>query len=80
MCLSLLQFGAVFVTTIINLPDVTFLISSCWLFVAIAKEITNDLAGLSLNKKTKNRRKLARERFCNIVQIYAELKQLSGSW
>lgn len=80
MCLSLLQFAAVFVTTIINLPDVAFLVGSCWLFIAIAKDITNDLAGLSFNRRSNNtRHRLAREHFCDIVQVYAELKQLSGN-
>lgn len=77
--LLLIQFVGVFTAALVALPNVTFLIGSTWLFNCIAKDVTNDLAGLNVNRKSISNRKVVRERFCSIVKLFSELKQLSDS-
>lgn len=73
--LSLIQFGTVFITTIVLLPNTSFLVGSCWLFIGIAKDLTNDLAELNVDRNSINSQMVVRERFCSIMHEYSKLKQ-----
>lgn len=54
-----------------------FFIGSCWLFVSFAKDITSDLDLLNIAGKSNRSRLKIRERFCNIVQVHSNVKELS---
>lgn len=68
--------ASVWSVTICALPNITFLVGSCWLLISGAEDITNDLAGLNMNEKQTNLFPVAKERFRSIVNNYCELKQL----
>lgn len=51
---------------------------SCWLFIAIAEDITNDMTAFNRTVETskyKNYRAEMIERFCDVIQNYTEAKQ-----
>lgn len=51
---------------------------SCWLFVAIAEDITNDMTAFNRIVETlkyKNDCAELIDRFCDVIQIYTEAKQ-----
>lgn len=57
-----------------------FLIGSCWLFVTIAEDITNDLKQLNINEDKvshESRQKLQRRIIINIVRLHVDATQLS---
>lgn len=60
-------------------PLLIFFIGSCWLLKSFATEVTNELRYLEVNCKTnhQNKRKL-RVAVCNVVQLFADTKQLSS--
>lgn len=62
-----------------NLIQTTcFFIGSCWLYICLAKNLRNDLSLLNVHRKAKERNKKIKECFCQIVQNFADVKELSG--
>lgn len=59
------------------MPAICFLTGSCWLFILFAKDITNDLKLLEINGKLKRNRAEGKRRFCRIVRVYSDVKELS---
>lgn len=54
-----------------------FYIGSCWLFISFVKDIKNDLDLLNVAGKSKRSRMKVTERFCDVVQVYSNVKELS---
>lgn len=59
------------------MPGICFLLGCCWLFICFAKEVTNDLSLLNINGRRKRNRFEVKQRFCNIVRVYTDVKELS---
>lgn len=57
-------------------PTVCFFIGLCWLSVAFAKDITIDLNFLNIGGKSNRSQVKLIKRFCGIVQLYADARQL----
>lgn len=56
----------------------SLLVGSCWLFIIIVDDIANDLPKLdSGDYSSQRRRAKVIKYFCNILECYADLKQLS---
>lgn len=52
--------------------------ASCWLFISIAEDITNEMASFNIVIKTSNRNRTAlgiTKQFCDIGQCYSDAKQ-----
>lgn len=47
---------------------------SCWLFIFIAEDITQDVAAFNFTASNENQRELTK-RFCDTVQIHSDAKQ-----
>lgn len=66
-------------TLLCGTTAMSFGIGTCWLFINMAKDIISDFEQLNVadySKKTSPTK--AMQHFCNIVQCYADLKQLSS--
>lgn len=59
------------------IPIICILIGSCWLSIVFVKDLINELAHLNTAKSKRNHPEI-RAHFCQIVQSYADAKQLSG--
>lgn len=61
------------------IPTICFCLGSGWFLMSFAEDITNDLRHLNVNKKPRlpdDRREL-RLKFCKIIQLYTDVKELS---
>lgn len=69
----------VFCAFLTSLPYMTISIGFCWLLIAIAKEITNNLSNLKSSKASTFRRRKHefKAHLCKIIQLHSHLKQLS---
>lgn len=65
------QWAAAVCTLFGGTTAISFLVGSCWLFITILDDITNDLNKLN----GRNRKKL--QHFREIIVCYADVKQLS---
>lgn len=54
------------------------MVGTCWVFTVALKDITNDLPMLTVGGRSLKKREKIKRRFCNFVQIYLDLKELSG--
>lgn len=70
-----LQFAAGSATFLIAIPNVSFFCSSCWLFIFVADDITNDLMAFNRVKAKKENLVPKLKRFCEIIQIHSDAKQ-----
>lgn len=77
MLLSLVQTPWSFCLIFAAVPTISFYIGSCWLFIAFAKDIKNDLDQLHIAGNSKRSHMKVMERFCNNVQAYSNAKELS---
>lgn len=57
-----------------------FILCSCFLFICIAKDITNDLPLLDCKKPSKSDDRKMKQRFCDTIQMYSDAKQLSKTF
>lgn len=65
-------------TVLMGAPPLCFLIGACTLLSAFAKDITNDLVNFSaITIASKHSIQALTIRFSNILQMYADIKQLS---
>lgn len=71
------QSAGTYAAIISGVTSMAFLISSCWLFVCIAKDITTDLPLLDCSEKSTRHDPTMKRRFCSIIQMYADARQLS---
>lgn len=61
---------------IIFAPFFCYIFASCWLFINIADDITNDVVALNNAVKTPDTgRAELMKRFCDIVQFYTDAKE-----
>lgn len=61
-------------------PVTCFIAGSCWLFVAFVEDITSDLCALNAEIKSTNANQMdVKKRFCEIINLYSDVKQLSGN-
>lgn len=75
LCIECMAVFSIILTTI---PLVCFFIGSCWLCIAFAKDITNDLSLWNLGGLTSNQSHLkCKMKLCRIVEIHSDVKQLS---
>lgn len=73
------QSAGTYAAIISGVTSIAFFICSCWLFVCIAKDITTDLPLLDCSKKSKPDDPTMKQRFCTIIQMYSDARQLSKS-
>lgn len=57
---------------------VTFLIGTVWIFISFTKDISNDLLLLNADNKPSGRNADTKKKFIDIIQYYADIKQLSA--
>lgn len=60
----------------ILLPAFSFMIGSCVLFIFVADDITKDLAVFNSGKVAKKNRVPRLKRFCAIIEIHSDARQL----
>lgn len=73
----LAQCGGTVITVIVAVAFLNFVFGSCWLFIVIADDITNDVGRFNdiiAIRDTDDRMELM-ERFRDIVEHYADAKQ-----
>lgn len=58
------------------IPNVCFFIGLCWISIAFAEDIANDLNFLNIGGASKQRQAKLVERFCGVIQLYADARQL----
>lgn len=58
------------------IPTVWFFVGLCWLSIAFAKDIASDLNFLNIGGASEDCHVKLIQRFCEIVQIYADARQL----
>lgn len=73
----LLQCAAVYSMLFGTVVVLDFWLGSCWLFVEVAKDITNDLAHLNVNERANWNTPTLKWVFSDIVKLYLDAKQLS---
>lgn len=59
----------------IEMPFFGFYFGSCWLFVFIAGDITQDLVAFNKGELVNRNRVEKMTRFCDIIRIYSDAKQ-----
>lgn len=75
LCIEWMAVFSIIQTTI---PVMCFFIGSCWLYIAFAKDITNDLNLLDIGGFESNEgRTKIKLKLCHIAQIHSDAKQLS---
>lgn len=70
--------NAFYCSQFVFLPIFGFYLGFCWLIISFVKDITNDLDQFTLNE-CQNHDQITGT-FCEIVELYLELKQLSPSF
>lgn len=78
MLASIFFAGAIFCLLFGIIPIVCLFVGSCWLFIAFAKDLTNELLGLDASARDKNYPELM-ERFTKLVEMHMNIKQLSSN-
>lgn len=69
---------AVYVNVLCAIPCICSIIGTCWIAITCVKDVANDLPSLTIdNKRSLQNRKKVKEHFCNFVQSYLDLKELS---
>lgn len=72
------QLAGALLAAIIYIQFTNLIFGSCWLFIFIAEDITEDVAAFNIasvaRKPNGNRAKLTK-RFCDLVQTYSDAKQ-----
>lgn len=64
--------------TLVSISTVVcFLVGSCWLFISFIKEVSEDLCVLYDDKSAKRNHADLSKYYSNIIQTYADVKQLS---
>lgn len=72
------QFVGYFCTIFYGPAFIGLYLGSCWLFVAFAKDLANDLRQSNGNKISRREYRELKAKFCRTVHLYAKLKQLRG--
>lgn len=73
----LLEFLETFSISLYLVPNVCLLIGICWLLIAFVKDISDDLLKLNIRRASHGHRREVTVRFRSVVQLHAEVKQLS---
>lgn len=73
------QFAAAFCTCLYCSSVVSFLIGSCLLLTCIAKDVSIELSIINNSEICKETTTEMKKRFCDVVQLHADAKQLSGN-
>lgn len=68
---------AVFVELFSSSTMLCFSVGSCWLFITIVRDITNDLTYLNCNKISASNIQTKKVQFYHIIEFYSDAKQLS---
>ena len=57
-------------------PVIGYMIGSCWLFISFIEDITTEFLLLNSSEASSNQNdKEFKENFCNIIQLYSDVKQ-----
>lgn len=54
-----------------------FLVGSIWLFIAFIEDISQELSMLDVDQKIDAKQTDKLQRFCHVIQLYSDVKQLS---
>lgn len=74
-----LELGAVYTMLFNALALFCFVVGSCWIFIEITEDITDDLKHLKRNKQTDRSNRKIKKHFFRIVQLFSDAKQLSSN-
>lgn len=73
------QCVATFFIVLFCSTSLSFLIGSCWMLMTFVEDIANEFSSLRRETKTSDgRTKTLKHQLSDIVQFYADVKQLSG--
>lgn len=53
-----------------------FFIGSCWSFTSFLDDIANELSSMEVDEIRNTNQQEIRIKFCNLVQLYSDVKQL----
>lgn len=73
----LIEFMATFCLGCYIVPNLCLLIGTSWLMIAFVKDISDELLKLNIRRASHRHRWELKVRFCSVVQLYADVKQLS---
>lgn len=76
-CVLLLESSETFSIVSIALSAICFLVGSCWLFISFAKDMQYNLNLLNIGGESNENRLKQKERLCNIVNFFSDVKKLS---
>lgn len=57
--------------------NLCLMVGTCWLIITFVKDIFDDLLKLNMRRASRRHGRELKTRFCYIIQLYAEVKQLS---
>lgn len=62
-------------------PILCIVVGSCWLFIAFVRELTSELPTLNAAIKSSDERRHlhVKKQLCEIIELYSDVKQLSGN-
>lgn len=72
----LCETSAFYSTVLVCVPLICILVGPCILFMSMAKDITDELRLLDGIGETNRCERRIKERFCHVVQMFADVKQL----
>lgn len=64
-------------TVFSTVPTTCHYVGSCWLFISMAEDIDGDFRSLNDSIKMNCSGRELRQRLCNFIRVYTEVKQLS---
>lgn len=73
-----LEIASAYTMLFIALTALCLVVGSCWIFIGIVDDITNDLDRLNCNDETDHSEQCMKIRFFSTVQLYSDAKQLSS--
>lgn len=72
-----IQCGSTFSVLFIIVAAICHFIGTCWIFVAIIQDISNELHTLNADEESHPNEREWKERLNNIIQLHSDVKQLS---
>ena len=73
----IVQASGIYAEAMSSTPFVGSIIAFCWLFISTAKDIVSDLEVLNHVENSREGRIEAVRKFCDIIHVYTDAKELS---
>lgn len=59
---------------------IVFFIGTCWSFISFLDDIAIEMSGMMVVETSDTRQQETRRKFCNVVQLFSDVKQLSSEY